>query len=371
MFRSSIKIALVAVGIVAAVGMMAAAVIVTTQSLAYAEQKTGGEIEDECDGNLQDCYDSCDENWTPAAEANGQWHACYKTCQEQRDICSNIEIDEESSIGTTGSPPKATVGQPPVNVGGSKQPVGGSSSPPKGITGLPPVSVGGNKQPVGGGGTLPPKGPIGVHPISPVKPIGVVEQPPSGGGSGETIYARGGPKGGRVKPPVITTSPIEITTTTVYDKNGNSTSTNFDPMGKMLSKTTTIVDPTGGSRITTTNAEGKILGTTTNTPDKRNGGYISVIRNDKGEVSSSTAYDKTGKIVSQSAKIMTSTSGTGGSSSTGNKKVFMENGSQKHKEKAMNELFHEDKDKLNSQNWGSTSGASSPSAANHPQGRHR
>ena len=133
---------------------------------------------------------------------------------------------------------------------------------------------------------------------------------------------------------------------------------------------TTMLDRTGGAASMTTDANGNILSTTVKTPDSK-GGYISVIRNNKGEVSSSAAYDNTGKIVSQSAKIITSTTGTGGSFSTGNKKVFLEDSSQKYKDKGMTQVFHEDKRNLNNQNWGSTSGSSSAPAPSHPQGRHR
>ena len=82
------------------------------------------------------------------------------------------------------------------------------------------------------------------------------------------------------------------------------------------------------------------------------------------EKSQAVLYDNTGKIVSQSAKIMTSTTGTGGSDSTGkgDKRVFMENGSQKHKEKGMTEVFLEDKQKLNGKDGATTSGPSSSSA---------
>ncbi len=104
---------------------------------------------------------------------------------------------------------------------------------------------------------------------------------------------------------------------------------------------TTMLGQAGASKSTTTDANGNILSTTVKTPDSK-GGYISVIRNNKGEVSSSAAYDSTGKILSQSAKIITSTTGTGGSFSTGKgyKEGFLGEGSQTHKEKGMNELFH-------------------------------
>ncbi len=108
-----------------------------------------------------------------------------------------------------------------------------------------------------------------------------------------------------------------------------------------------MLDRTGSTASMTTDGNGKLLSITTKTPDSE-GHYTSVTRDRFGTVSSSTVYDGTGKIVSQSAKIMTSTTGTGGSYSAGkgHEKVFLEEGSQKHKEKGMNELFHEDKQKL-------------------------
>ena len=214
----------------------------------------------------------------------------------------------------------------------------------------------GNKQPVGGGGTLPPKGPIGVPPVSPVNPVKPVEvnQPgtgTTGTGSGETIYA----KGGTVKLPVVTTSPIGITTTTVYDEKGNSNCSTTDPTGKILSKTTTMLDRTGGTASMTTDANGKLLSIATKTPDGK-GHYISVTRDKKGKLISNTVYDSTGKVVSQSGKMKTLTTGTGGSYSTGE-------GDKK--------VFHEDKHNLKQLDSGSASESPSSTAPSHPQGRHR
>jgi hypothetical protein len=173
----------------------------------------------------------------------------------------------------------------------------------------------------------------------------------TGTGSGETIYA----KGGTVKPPVITTSPIGLTTTTVYDEKGNSTSTNTDPTGKILSKTTTMLNRTGGTASMTTDANGKLLSTTVKTQDSK-GDYIAVTRDKKGKLISSTVYDSTGKVVSQSGKMKTLTTGTGGSYSTG---------------KGYKEGFHEDKHNLKQLDSGSASESSSSPAPSHPQGRHR
>ncbi len=162
---------------VVTVGMMAVAVIVTTQGPAYAESKTRGEIGEECDGYLQECNEGCDVDWTEEGEANGTWQQCYKDCQERRNICANIEIDDESSTGTTGTPPKGTVVvAPPIPPGGIKDP-GGGGKPPKGPLGvINPIPPGGIKDP--GGGGKPPKGPLGV--INPIPPGGIKE--PGGGG---------------------------------------------------------------------------------------------------------------------------------------------------------------------------------------------
>ncbi len=303
---------------------------------------------DMCDVELTQCMDSCE-----GLEGQGKSHndgSPYAKCMGQ---CA-VMYDNCFAKGSSGS-----------SIGNNPHPTNPTGTPPKRWGGNPPVNVGGNKQPVGGGGSSPPKVPIGLHPTN---PVGVAEPGTgtTGTGSGETIYA----KGGTVKPPVVTTSPIGLTTTTVYDEKGNSTSMLTDPTGKILSKTTTMLGLAGGTTSTTTNAEGKILSTTTKTPDGK-GGYLSVIRNDKGEVTSSATYDRTGKIVSQSAKIITSTTGTGGNYSIGkgHKEGFLGEGSQKYKEKGMNQLFHEEKQKLNEQNSGSASGSSNFSA--HPHGGHR
>ena len=205
--------------------------------------------------------DQCD-NYQPKTDGS-----LYQQCEVKCDDALLSCLSPATSGGRNGqpiNPPNAsTPNAPPPN------------APPKGITGLPPVNVGGNNQPVGGGGTLPPRGPIGVPPVSPVYPVNPVEvnQPgtgTTGTGSGETIYA----KSGTVKLPVITTSPIGVTTTTVYDANGNSTSTNTDPTGKILSKMTTMLDRTGGAASMTTDANGNILSTTVKTPDNKRRLYL-------------------------------------------------------------------------------------------------
>ncbi len=175
----------------------------------------------QCSKTWSNCRDQCD-NYTPKGEGT-----LYSECAGKCDLDFISCLGPTRAGNTQPKIPPNTPNAPPKNP---------PNTPPKGITGLPPVNVGVNKQPVGGGGTLPPKGPIGVPPVSPVNPVKPVEvnQPgtgTTGTGSGETIYA----KGGTVKLPVITTSPIGVTTTTVYDANGNSTSTNTDPTGKILS----------------------------------------------------------------------------------------------------------------------------------------
>ncbi|MGO9119929.1 MAG: hypothetical protein ACLQPD_20245 [Desulfomonilaceae bacterium] len=311
MSGASIKIALLAT-------LMIIALISASSSPAWADKKSPPSEPNpanwpQCSSTWSNCRDQCD-NYQPKTEGS-----LYSQCVGQCDLAYLSCLSPATSGSRNGQPTNPPNAPPP-------------NAPPKGITGLPPVNVGGNKQPVGGGGTLPPKGPIGVPPVSPVNPVQPVEvnQPgtgTTGTGSGETIYA----KGGTVKLPVITTSPIGVTTTTVYDANGNSTSTNTDPTGKILSKTTTMLGQAGASMSTTTDANGKILSTTVKTPDSK-GDYIAVTRDKNGKVLSSTLYDNTGKIVSQSAKIMTSTTGTGDSYSTG---------------KGDKRVFHEDKHNLN------------------------
>ncbi len=213
----------------------------------------------------------------------------------------------------------------------------------------PSGNVGVNKQPVGDGGPqkLVPQACIQFFQVIQLASIHLLRSinlAPAAR-SGEKIYA----KSGTVKPPVVTTSPIGVTTTTVYDANGNSTSTNTDPKGNILSKTRTMFDQTGASMSTTTDAEGKDLKHNDQNAGQQRRLYL-CYQGQEGKVSSSAVYDSTGKIVSQSAKIITSTTGTGGTYSTGkgHKEGFLGEGSQKYKEKAMNELLHEDKQNLNS-----------------------
>jgi hypothetical protein len=309
---------------------------------------TGPAIADMCDGGQTLCNDSC--IWDACASSGAETHQacvsqCLADCQTDYEKC-RVGHPKTGSVGNyepptypTNPPPKI-IGQPPNSVG-VEQPPGGTP-PPKPVL-PPPANVGGNQPP---GATPTPPGPVGVHPVLPVNPNPVGVNPgtgnptgTTGSPSGETIYA--------VKPPEVKTSPIGITTTTVYDPKGNSTATLTDRTGKVLEKIITFRDPNGDSRRTTTDANGKVLN-------------IAVTKSD----GTSTLYNSAGKIVSQSKKI--TTTGTDGTyvTSKGHKESFMGQTSQKHKEKGMNEFFHEEKHNVNQQNLGAT-----PSS--HAHGGHR
>ncbi len=107
----------------------------------------------------------------------------------------------------------------------------------------------------------------------------------------------------------------------------------------------TIYDKSGtGKSITTISGNG----TTIETVYEENGNHKSTVTGAKGNVLSKTVYNKTGKIVSHSK---------------GNKKVFLEEGTQKHKEKGTTQVFHEEKHNLKQLDSGS--------ASSHPHGRHK
>ncbi len=324
---------------------------------------TGPAIADMCDGQQTLCNDSC--IWEACASSGPETHAacvsqCLSDCESAYGQCrvghpkAGANSNFEPPMYPT-NPPPWIIGPPPNQVGVEQPP---ADAPPPKLGFQPPGNVGVNKQPVGGTGTSGPTGPTGVHPVFPVNPINPINQPGTGttqtggtAGSGETIYAKSG--SGKT---VTTTSPIGLTTTTVYDPKGNYTSTITDPTGKILEKTTTILDPNGGSKSTTADATGHILNTATKTLDK-NGGYISVMRDKFGNESNRTLYNSAGQIVSQGKNI--TTHGTSGiySSGKGNKEVFMGELSQKHNVKE--------------HIWGATSGASSFPTPSHAHGGHK
>ena len=205
MFRTSVWIALM-----------------TTAALVVFIVAAADHVSARCVDQYNRCMNSCATR--PDGHDGSPRAACIGKCGLKFVGCVGPGVTSGGSeaLGTfPTTPPPKHVGEPPVNVG-VNQP-GGGTPPPKGVVGLPPINVGTN-QPPDGGGSSPPKGPIGLNPPNPVG----VELPGSGSGSGETIYA----KGGIVKPPVVTTSPIGLTTTTLHDEKGNSISTDHRPCRK-------------------------------------------------------------------------------------------------------------------------------------------
>ena len=202
-----------------------------------------------------------------------------------------------------------------------------TGTPPKG--GLKPITGGGIKDPGGGSSPTKPKG--GLEPII----SGSTQQSGDGSGSGVTIYDK--PGGGKS---VTINVKNGATIATEFDGKGNSESTMTDPKGNILGKTTTRkVTPTGMTISTATDAKENLIGPTIGTPDKKRG-YKFVTRDSNGKFISSAVIDRTGKIVSQKGEMKTLATGIGGSSSTGKgkEKVYLGEGSQKHKE-----ALHEDK----------------------------
>src|SRR5208283_2417558 len=184
-----------------------------------------------CNSGYNQCFDWCDQ-MQPKTD-NG---SLYAQCQTQ---CMNELISCLSPAG------------PAISGGRIAQPTNLPNAPPKAISGLPPVNPVIVKQPVGGGGSSPPKVPIGVPPSNPV----VVNQPGGNSGSGVTLFDKSG-----TGKSVTTTSPSGLTTTNVYDANGNFTITTTDPKGNILGKITTLrVTPTGMTLSTMTDAKGNVL----------------------------------------------------------------------------------------------------------------
>jgi hypothetical protein len=179
MSKASVRISLVAIGVVAAF------LIALGGSADSATNK-------QCSDAYNKCMDRCDK-LPPGGDGSAR-AKCIGKCGLALVNCTPWSLPPspttlQTPTGTTQPPPKGVSGLPPVNVGGVNQP-GGGSPPPKGITGLPPIDVGVNKQPVDGGGASPPKPPIG---LLPPKPVVGVNQPGTGSGPGTTpIYDKSG-----------------------------------------------------------------------------------------------------------------------------------------------------------------------------------
>ncbi len=298
---------------------------------------------DICEGRQTNAYDRCISKCQDVDGNVSQscMDGCWKKSMDVYNLCifgsSKTPLMPPSTPPPVATPTSGlpTTGAGPTQPGSGTSPTKWGGSPLPGKVGTEPTS--------GGGGT-PPPGLTGVHPVFPVNPNPVkVNEPGTGSPTGTTgtppvqIYA--------IKPPEVTTSPIGITTTKVYDEKGNFTKTMTGPTGEFLEKITTTLDPNGGSKSVTTNAEGKILNTTVTKSD-----------------GTSILYNSAGKIVSQVKKI--TTTGTGGTYSKGHKESFLGDFSQKHKEKSMNEFFHENKVKQ-------LDSVSAPSSQSHSRGGHR
>jgi YD repeat-containing protein len=333
--KEFIKAASVAIALVAAF-------IMVTAGAALADKKKGGTNPDP--GGCFESYRRCCNIATFA----GGTGPCPEHCGQTALAC----VAKQPASSYTFAPPtnptsNGKIHHPPVNLGGVNQPVGGGTSQPTGKGGKFPVNLGGVKLPIEGSSNPTP--------------------PPGGNSSGATVYDKSG-----TGKPIVTTSPTGLTTTTVYDKYGNSISTVTDSKGKLLGKTKTFkITPTGMTLSQTTDGKGNLISTTTATPNNK-GGYISETRDKNRKLLSKTIYDNTGKVVSQKGKIKTLSTGTGANftNGKGHRKVFLEEGSQKHKEKITNQVFREEKLKLNDKDWAATSGSSS-SGQSQRHARHR
>ncbi len=310
---------------------------------------------DQCLDVKNSCLDECSRGGccravdagNPTPDQEECCTVCQLSCYSLYEVCRVSGGGDSSkmppSTPPTVAPPTSGLQPPPV---APTQPSSGGTGPitfggpqPPGKTGTQPPST--------GGGTTPP-GLTGVHPVYPVGPNpGKVNEPGTGNPTGTTgnppnqIYA--------IKPPEVTTSPIGITTTTVYDEKGDSTKTLKDPTGKVLETITTTHNPNGGSKTTTANAAGNVLNTKVTKSD-----------------GTSILYNSAGKIISKGKITSTGTGGTY-TSGKGHKEGYMGQTSQKHKE-----FSHEQKHNVKEQNWGSTpAGAYSSPTPSHGHGGHR
>jgi hypothetical protein len=135
MFGPSVRIALVVIGVVAAL------IIVTAGSASSATQK-------QCSAAYNRCMDGCDKlgkgpDGSPYAKCTGKCGLALINCTPWSLPKSSGAL--QTPTGTTQPPPKGKGGLNPVDVGGIKEPGGGSTSPPKGKGGLGQVNVGGIK----------------------------------------------------------------------------------------------------------------------------------------------------------------------------------------------------------------------------------
>jgi hypothetical protein len=117
-----------------------------------------------CERSLRACLTNC-EGLPGKGTPGGAYERCHGRCAVRAADCTD-KLAESASVPST------------------------NPAPSKGAGGFNPVT-GGTQPPVGDGGTKPSKRPIGVHPITPVNPVGV-NQPGSGSGSGVTVYYKSG-----------------------------------------------------------------------------------------------------------------------------------------------------------------------------------
>ena len=149
-------------------------------------------------------------------------------------------------------------------------------------------------------------------------------------------------------------------TTALPDGKGGFTSTVPGDKGKVATSSYDADGKPTGETIKDKN--GKVVSTTTVTPDGK-GGSTSVTKDKNGKVVSTTTTGPDGKVVSQTGKNK-KFSDTG-AQSTGGTQTSQGSGKHKDKHKFQTEVFHQNKEKSNFQDSGSSSGSSGSGQQGH------
>ena len=214
---------------------------------------------------------------------------------------------------------------------------------------------------------------------------GGVETITSPNGTIETV--KGDSAGNVISKSIQTTSPDgsvttqtidpktgKVTVSTIKDSQGNVTTTTPDGKGGVTQSTTdaktgNVTYKTPDGTTTVTDKNGVLISTTTVKPNGK-GGFTSVTTDNSGKVISKTTTGPDGKVVSQTGKNKKFSDA--GAQSTGGMQASQ--GSAKHKDKQnfQTDIFHQNKEKSNNQEWGSSSGTSGLSPSHSPsQSQHR
>jgi len=155
---------------------------------------------------------------------------------------------------------------------------------------------------------------------------------------------------------------------------GSIISHTHDATGQRTS--TTIKNPDGSGStekvdgkndvVTVTDKNGQLVSTTTTTPDGK-GGSTSVTKDKNGKVVSTTTTGPDGNVVSQTGKNKKFSDTE--AQSTGGTQTSQGSGKQKDKHKFATEVFHQNKEKSNVQDSGSSSASSGSSGQSHHHGK--